>query len=105
MSLQLEGKDVKWYNVKHFAEVQVDDISCSALPLSINPAGQSQKVTDFIRNDFPLVKSCWLLPSTMYKNVLHYAQSKSILVQFKTAPCLVTKNLHKKIIFVFLSFF
>lgn len=85
------------------AQVQVDDVSCSALPLAINPVGLSQKVSKFIKHDFPLVKPCWLLPSTMYKNVLHYAQSKSILVQIKTiAPCLLTKDLHKKLLSIFL---
>lgn len=103
MSLRFEGEDVEWYNVKHFAQVQADDVSCSALALSINPVGWSQKVTEFVRHDFPLATPCWLLPSTMYKNILHYAQSKSIHVQFKSiAPCLVTKDLHKNFFSVFL---
>lgn len=45
MSLQPEDEDVMWDTVKHFAEVQADVISCSALSTNV----------EFVRQDLPFV--------------------------------------------------
>lgn len=63
-----------WDIVKHFAEVQVGFISCSALSTNV----------EFVRQNLPFVKPCWLLPVTIFK-VYHHQKFKTLEVDFSLA--------------------